>query len=122
MSTWWRRLSLGHPDGEASHLTGRSPDCEKPGERSVYEDTGVPVEPGPLRIGRRGDHDKSLNRRPSGTRRPSRRSSGSPGSITPTVVVTRIRRKIFIIVQDELIRLADDDHVTVEEYDEIAWR
>ena len=38
MSTWWRRLSLGHPDGEGSRLTGRSQSTDRSGEDNTIID------------------------------------------------------------------------------------
>lgn len=38
MSTWWRRLSLGHPDGEAQRLTRRSQGTDRSAERQHLVD------------------------------------------------------------------------------------
>ena len=38
MSTWWRRLSLSHPDGEAYRLTGRSQGTDRSEERQHFVD------------------------------------------------------------------------------------
>ena len=38
MSTCWRRLSLGHPDGEAWRLTGRSQGTDRSEERQHFVD------------------------------------------------------------------------------------